>query len=53
MYGVILTSRPTMQVAETIDHVDGIPTRSEARRVADEWCKEGNRTALVYEMIKE
>ena len=52
MYGVILTSRPTCQVAETIDHVDCIPTRSEAQRVADEWCKECNRTAIVYEMIK-
>lgn len=52
MYGVILTSRPTMQVAETIDHVDCIPTRSEAQRVADEWRKESNRTAIVYEMIK-
>ena len=52
MYGVILTSRPTCQVAETIDHVDCIPTRKEAQRVADEWRKECNRTAIVYEMIK-
>lgn len=52
MYGVILTSRPTMQVAETIDHVDCIPTRSEAQRIKDEWCREGNRTAIVYEMTK-
>lgn len=52
MYGVILTSRPTMQVAETIDHVDCIPTRSEAQRIANEWCRDGNRTAIVYEMIK-
>lgn len=41
-----------MQVAETIDHVDSIPTRKEAQRIADEWCKKGNRTAIVYEMIK-
>ena len=54
MYGVILTSRPTCQVAETIDHVDCIPTRKEAQRVADAWCRSApnNREAIIYEMIK-
>ena len=52
MFGVILTSKPTLQVAETIDHVDCIPTRKEAQRIADEWCKNSSRTAIVYEMIK-
>jgi hypothetical protein len=54
MYGVILTSKPANQVVavETIDHVDCIPTHSEAQRVADEWRKECNRTAIVYEMTK-
>lgn len=52
MYGVILTSIPTCKVAETIDHVDCIPTRTEAQRIATEWCRTGNRTAIVYEMNK-
>ena len=54
MFGVILTSRPTMQVAETIDHIDGIPTRDEAKRLADAWCRSApnNREAIIYEMIK-
>lgn len=52
MYGVIITSRPTCNVAETIDHVDCIPTRSEAQRIADVWRSKGdNRTAIVYEML--
>ena len=53
MYGVILTSRPTMRVAETIDHVDCIHTRKEAQRIAYEWCKESNITAIIYEMSKQ
>ena len=54
MFGVIITSRPTCQVAETIDHVDGIPSRNEAKRLADEWCKSApnNREAFIYEMTK-
>lgn len=34
MYGVIITSRPTCQVTETIDHVDCIPTCAEASTAA-------------------
>ena len=54
MYGVIITSRPTCQVAETIDHVDCIPTREEANRLAHEWCESApnNREAFIYEMTK-
>lgn len=54
MYGVIITSRPTCQVAETIDHVDCIPTHDEAKRLADEWCRSApnNREAFIYKMEK-
>ena len=43
-----------MQVAESIDHVERIPSLKAAKRLADDWCKEApnNRTALVYEMEK-
>ena len=52
MYGVVITSRPNLQVAETIEHVDGLPTRRAADDFAHKWCKEApnNRTAFVYEM---
>ena len=54
MYGVIITSRPTCQVAETIDHVDGLPSYNAAKRLADEWRKSApnNREAFIYEMEK-
>lgn len=54
MYGVVITSRPTNQVAETIEHIDGLPTRRAADDFAYKWCQEApsNRTALVYEMEK-
>jgi hypothetical protein len=54
MYGVVITSRPTNQVAETIEHIDGLPTRRAADDFAYKWCQEApsNRTAFVYEMEK-
>lgn len=54
MYGVVITSRPNNQVAETIEHIDGLPTRRDADNFAHKWCQEAsnNRTALVYEMEK-
>lgn len=54
MYGVVITSRPTNQVAETIEHIDGLPTRRAADEFAYKWCQEApsNRTAFVYEMEK-
>lgn len=54
MYGVVITSRPTNQVAETIEHIDGLPTRRDADNFAYKWCQEApsNRTAFVYEMEK-
>ena len=54
MYGVVITSRPNNQVAETIEHIDGLPTRRAADNFAHKWCQEApnNRTALVYEMEK-
>ena len=54
MYGVVITSRPNNQVAETIEHIDGLPTRRAADDFAHKWCQEApnNRTALVYEMEK-
>lgn len=54
MYGVVITSRPTSQVAETIEHIDGLPTRRAADDFAYKWCQEApsNRTAFVYEMEK-
>lgn len=54
MYGVVITSRPTNQVAETIEHIDGLPTRRDADNFAHKWCQEAHnsRTALVYEMEK-
>lgn len=54
MYGVIITSRPTCQVAETIDHVDCIPTYNEVKKLADEWCRSApnNREAFIYKMEK-
>ena len=52
MYGVVITSRPNNQVAETIEHIDGLPTRRDADNFAHKWCQEApnNRTAFVYEM---
>lgn len=52
MYGVVITSRPNNQVAETIEHIDGLPTRRAADDFAYKWCQEApnNRTAFVYEM---
>ena len=54
MYGVVITSRPTNQVAETIEHIDGLPTKQAADNFAYKWCQEApsNRTAFVYEMEK-
>lgn len=54
MYGVVITSRPNNQVAETIEHIDGLLTRRDADNFAHKWCQEApnNRTALVYEMEK-
>ena len=54
MFGVVITSRPTNQVAETIEHIDGLPTRRAADDFAYKWCQEApsNRTAFVYEMEK-
>ena len=54
MYGVVITSRPTNQVAETIEHIDGLPTKRDADDFAYKWCQEApsNRTAFVYEMEK-
>ena len=54
MYGVVITSRPNNQVAETIEHIDGLPTRRDADNFAHKWCQDApnNRTALVYEMEK-
>lgn len=54
MYGVVITSRPTNQVDETIEHIDGLPTRRAADDFAYKWCREApsNRTAFVYEMEK-
>lgn len=54
MYGVVITSRPNNQVAETIEHIDGLPTRRAADDFAHKWCQEApnNRTAFVYEMEK-
>lgn len=54
MYGVVITSRPTNKIAETIEHIDGLPTRRAADDFAYKWCQEApsNRTAFVYEMEK-